>query len=206
MFLSQLSTSSVSVKSCISSSGSSKPRKLTKHKHLHFKKQFKDKSVMSDFISRIVLTWQVETVTHLLTVTERVSLRSISSTSSRAAFASQLTPQSSAHLSGASSFCAWHGMSAVHVAPFTWDLLTNRNCGSPILTRPLKQVTVIQVHWSLAIENFPKPIIFPVIMVIWIKKEAAEIKEVSYFIVLNKNCIKSPPGFYSQTNLVLKIT
>lgn len=48
--------------------------------HLHFRKQLKGKSVMSDFISSIVLTWQVETITHLLTVLERVNLRSISST------------------------------------------------------------------------------------------------------------------------------
>ena len=48
--------------------------------HLHFRKQLKGKSVMSDFISSTVLTWQVETITHLLTVLERVNLRSISST------------------------------------------------------------------------------------------------------------------------------
>lgn len=44
-------------------------------------------------------------------------------------------------------------------------------------------------------ENFPKPIIVPMIIVIWIKKETAEIKEVNYLIVLNKNSVKFPPGF-----------
>lgn len=34
---------------------------------------------MSEFTSRIVLTWQVETITHFLAVTERVNLWSISS-------------------------------------------------------------------------------------------------------------------------------
>lgn len=42
--------------------------------HLHFKKQCKGKSVMSDLNSSIVFTWQVETITHLLTVIERLNL------------------------------------------------------------------------------------------------------------------------------------
>lgn len=160
MFLSQLSTSSVSVKSCISSSGSSKPRKLTKHKHLHFKKQFKDKSVMSDFISRIVLTWQVETVTHLLTVTERVSLRSISSTSSRAAFASQLvnaTVQCAPQRSQQFLCMAWYERRArgsLHMRPFDQQELWQPYPNTPTETGNSNSGALITGNRELSKTNY----------------------------------------------------
>lgn len=102
---------------------------------------------MSDFISSIVLTWQVETVTHLLTVIERVNLWSISSIQyfnmHNPFTVSDIRPQCTFQLNYLflwMAFCmSWHAFGLPSHKTFI-----SRNYWRQILTEPLKQVTLIR--------------------------------------------------------------